>query len=234
MSSYRNFTIACLVVVVDQIVKLIVKMNMAIGQEFEVFGNIFKIHFIENPGAAFGLTIAHVYEAFLGIFMDDPYLSDATAKLILTLFSLFAVGFIIYYLHALRNMKTALPIYVSLILGGAIGNIIDRVFYGAWFAEMNDYEGGLLYGRVVDMFYLDIWQGYLPAWVPFLGNEYYSLWPIFNIADAAISVGIVAIIIFQKKLFMLPEDVQHPEASLESQVTPPATEANPVEESPKS
>jgi signal peptidase II len=206
VSSYRNFTIACLVVVVDQIVKLIVKMNMAIGQEFQVLGDVFKIHFIENPGAAFGLTISHVYEAFLGIFMDDPHLSDTTAKLILTLFSLFAVGFIIYYLHTLRNMKTALPIYVSLILGGAIGNIIDRVFYGSWFAEMNDYEGGLLHGRVVDMFYVDIWQGYLPSWVPFLGNEYYSLWPIFNIADAAISVGIVAIIVFQKKLFILDED----------------------------
>jgi len=191
------------VVVLDQISKLIIKLNMTIGQEINVLGDFFKIHFIENPGAAFGLTIAHVYEAFLGIFMDNPTLSDNAAKLILTLFSLFAVGFIIFYLHSLRNMKTALPIYVSLILGGAIGNIIDRVFYGHWFAEINDYEGGLLFGRVVDMFYVDIWQGYLPSWVPFLGNEYYSFWPIFNIADAAISVGIVAIIVFQRKLFLM-------------------------------
>lgn len=205
MSNYRNFIIVSLIILMDQIVKLIVKMNMVIGQEFKVLGDWFKIHFIENPGAAFGLTIANVYEAFLGIFTENPELSDHTAKLILTFFSLFAVGFIIYYLYTLKDNKTALPVFVSLILGGAIGNIIDRVFYGTWFAEMNDYEGGLFHGRVVDMFYLDIWQGYMPSWFPFIGNEYYSFWPIFNIADAAISVGIVAIIIFQKRFFAVEE-----------------------------
>lgn len=179
---------------------------MIIGQEIQVLGDFFKIHFIENPGAAFGLTIAHVYEAILGIFMDQPHLSDYTAKLILSVFSVVAVGFIVFYLRSLRGTKTSLPIFVSMILGGAIGNIIDRLFYGVWFSEMNDYEGGLFHGRVVDMFYVDIWQGYLPSWVPFIGNEYYSFWPIFNVADAAISVGIVAIIIFQKRLFVFPED----------------------------
>lgn len=206
MSRYRNFVIISLIVLIDQIVKLIVKMNMMIGQEIPVLADFFKIHFIENPGAAFGLTIAHVYEAVLGIFMENPELSDYTAKMILSIFSVVAVGFIIYYLRSLKGISTALPIYVSMILGGAIGNIIDRLFYGVWFSEMNDYEGGLFHGRVVDMFYLDIWQGYLPSWVPFIGNEYYSFWPIFNIADAAISVGIVAIIIFQKKLFVFEEN----------------------------
>lgn len=205
MSRYRNFIIISLIVLIDQIVKLIVKMNMMIGQEIPVLGDFFKIHFIENPGAAFGLTIAHVYEAILGIFMDNPELSDYTAKMILSVFSVVAVSFIIYYLRSLKGIPTALPIYVSMILGGAIGNIIDRLFYGVWFSEMNDYEGGLFHGRVVDMFYLDIWQGYLPSWVPLIGNEYYSFWPIFNIADAAISVGIVAIILFQKKLFVFEE-----------------------------
>jgi signal peptidase II len=206
VSRYRNFVIISLIVLIDQIVKLIVKMNMMIGQEIPVLADFFKIHFIENPGAAFGLTIAHVYEAVLGIFMENPELSDYTAKMILSIFSVVAVGFIIYYLRSLKGISTALPIYVSMILGGAIGNIIDRLFYGVWFSEMNDYEGGLFHGRVVDMFYLDIWQGYLPSWVPFIGNEYYSFWPIFNIADAAISVGIVAIIIFQKKLFVFEEN----------------------------
>jgi signal peptidase II len=205
VSRYRNFIIISLIVLIDQIVKLIVKMNMMIGQEIPVLGDFFKIHFIENPGAAFGLTIAHVYEAILGIFMDNPELSDYTAKMILSVFSVVAVSFIIYYLRSLKGIPTALPIYVSMILGGAIGNIIDRLFYGVWFSEMNDYEGGLFHGRVVDMFYLDIWQGYLPSWVPLIGNEYYSFWPIFNIADAAISVGIVAIILFQKKLFVFEE-----------------------------
>lgn len=206
MSRYRNFIIISLIVLTDQIVKLVVKMNMVIGQEIPVLGDFFKIHFIENPGAAFGLTIANVYEAIAGIFVADAHLSDYTAKLILSIFSVVAVGFIVYYLRTLRNTPTSLPVFVSMILGGAIGNIIDRLFYGVWFTEMNDYEGGLFHGRVVDMFYVDIWQGYLPSWVPFIGNEYYSFWPIFNIADAAISVGIVAIILFQKKLFVFPDD----------------------------
>lgn len=206
MSRYRNFIIISLIVLTDQIVKLVVKMNMVIGQEIPVLGDFFKIHFIENPGAAFGLTIANVYEAIAGIFVADAHLSDYTAKLILSIFSVVAVGFIVFYLRTLRNTPTALPVFVSMILGGAIGNIIDRLFYGVWFSEMNDYEGGLFHGRVVDMFYVDIWQGYLPSWVPLIGNEYYSFWPIFNIADAAISVGIVAIILFQKRLFVFPED----------------------------
>ncbi|MCS7073280.1 MAG: lipoprotein signal peptidase [Bacteroidia bacterium] len=197
--------IAFLVVVLDQIVKLIVKFNMQLGQEYKVIGNLFKIHFIENPGAAFGLTISNLYE----IFTASP-LPEETGKLILSIFSILAVGFIAYYLKTISNQQTKLPLFMALILGGAVGNIIDRVFYGVWFASMNDYEGGFLYGRVVDMFYLDIWKGHLPDWIPIIGGEYYSFWPIFNIADAAISIGIVAILWFQKDFF------QHSETELPS------------------
>lgn len=224
MKTYKYFAIACIIVVIDQIVKLIVKLNMSLGQEIPVIGDVFKLHFIENPGAAFGLTIAHVYEGIAGLFLTEPHLSDVTAKLILTLFSIFAVGFIIYYLYLLRNQKTALPLWISLILGGAIGNIIDRVFYGAWFASLNDYEGGWLYGRVVDMFYVDIWQGYLPHWIPGIGGEYYSFWPIFNVADAAISVGIVAILVFQHRLFSNPIPTPSEPTEVETKGTEPLAE----------
>lgn len=190
----RYLLLALGVIVLDQGVKLLVKTQMHLGQEFKVLGDFFKIHFIENPGAAFGVT----FSAF-GI--NDP----VTAKLLLTLFSLLAVSAIIYYLFTIRHTRTGLPIWVAIILGGALGNIIDRVFYGVWFGEVNAYEGGLLFGQVVDMFYIDIWKGDLPSWVPFIGGQYYSFWPIFNIADAAISVGIVAILIWQKRLFARPD-----------------------------
>ncbi|MBX3103315.1 MAG: signal peptidase II [Bacteroidetes bacterium] len=216
MRSFRYYLwVALLVIGADQVIKLLVKTQMQLHDEFPVIGDLFKIHFIENPGAAFGMTFAHLFDS-LG--------ADA-AKILLTLVSLIAVSAIIWYLHKIRNFNTYLPLWVAIILGGALGNIIDRVFYGVWFEEINRYEGGLFYGQVVDMFYIDIWQGVLPTWIPFFGGEYYSLWPVFNFADAAISVGIVAILIWQKKLF--PQQVspvpagadKHPSVQLPEEQT---------------
>ena len=201
--SFRFYLlIALAVIVVDQLIKLWVKTQMQLHDEFPVLGDLFKIHFIENPGAAFGMTFSHVFGS-LG--------ADA-AKMLLTGISLVAVSAIIWYLFKIRHFPTLLPLMVAVILGGALGNIIDRVFYGVWFEEINRYEGGLFYGQVVDMFYLDIWQGILPDWIPFFGGEYYSLWPVFNLADAAISVGIVAILIWQKRLFPQPTPEATPAA----------------------
>ncbi len=183
------------VVILDQLTKLVVKWNMHLGEEIKIIGDFFKIHFTENPGAAFGVTLSNL---FLGAITEE------TAKALLSVLSVFLVGGIVYYLYKIKDQKTNLPYWVALILGGAIGNIIDRLFYGIWFAKMNDYEGGFLHGRVVDMFYFDIYQGILPDWIPIWGGTYMALWPIFNIADTAISVGIVAIIVFQKSLF--PEE----------------------------
>jgi signal peptidase II len=168
-----------------------VKLNMPLGQEIPILGDFFKIHFIENPGAAFGMTIDKIFSG----------LSPEIGKLILSLFSLIAVSGIVFFLHKAAAQRNKLPLWVSFILGGAIGNIIDRVFYGIWFAEINEYEGGFMHGRVVDMFYLDIWQGVLPESIPIFGGAYLFLWPIFNVADAAISVGIVFILIYQKQYF---------------------------------
>jgi signal peptidase II len=212
----KYLLIALAVVVLDQAVKLVVKFNMGMNQEIHVLGNFFKIHFIENPGAAFGLTIS-------GLFENVMHVNETTGKLILTVFSLLLAGLIGYFLYTVSTYPTKLPFFTALILGGAIGNIIDRVFYGVWFTGMNDYEGGLLHGRVVDMFYLDIWKGTLPEWLPLWGGNYYELWPIFNIADSAISIGIVAVLLFQKRFFAHPAPAAP--VAPEAQPTAPAEPA---------
>ena len=96
---------------------------------------------------------------------------------------------------------------MALILGGAIGNVLDSTFYGI-LLDNAPYSSSTpwFHGQVVDMFYIDIWEGILPNWIPFLGGQYYSLWPIFNIADASIFCGVAVILIFQKKFF--PSDEQ--------------------------
>lgn len=178
------------VVMIDQIVKLTVKFNMQPGEDIAVLGESLHINFIENRGAAFGLTIADLFHK-IGVPM-----SEDTAKVLLTLFSIGAVVVIVALLQQVRNYRSALPFFLAMILGGALGNIIDRVFYGVWFSGMNWYEGGLFHGRVVDMFYVDWYQG--EVW----GIDV-NLWPVFNIADLAISIGIVAIVLFQRRFFKI-------------------------------
>jgi signal peptidase II len=177
-----------MVVIIDQVVKLGVKLTMQPYEEVRVLGDFFRINYIENKGAAFGLTIRDLM-AKVGVSM-----SDETAKLSLTMFSILAVVVILYLLQRVRDSRTSLPYFLALILGGAIGNIVDRAFYGVWFAGINDYEGGLLHGRVVDMFYFDLVHGNV------LGLEL-NLLPVFNVADAAITVGIIAIVFFQRRFF---------------------------------
>lgn len=206
----KYFLIALLVIVIDQITKLIVKFNMELGEEIHVIGDFFKIHFIENKGAAFGLTVGSIFQNF------GVHMTEETSKLILSIFSIIAVCFIGYFLYKLADHKSPLPYFVALIFGGALGNIIDRTFYGVFFESMNNYEGGLFHGRVVDMFYFDIWYGTLPEWLPFMGGELYSLWPIFNVADSAISVGIVVILIFQGKFFKMDAKAQEGSGSISS------------------
>ncbi|MCI4669283.1 MAG: signal peptidase II [Bacteroidia bacterium] len=199
----KLFSISLIVIVVDQIVKLLVKFNMEKGDagQIKILGDFFKLHFIENNGAAFGLTLT---ELFNNIGLD---MSESTGKLILSLFSILAVSAIGVVLYRLKDHKSALPIFIALIFGGALGNIIDRTFYGIWFADINDYTGSLFYGRVVDMFYLDIWKGYLPdwKWFPLFNGQYTALWPIWNVADASISIGITVILLFQGRFFKQDE-----------------------------
>jgi len=186
---------------------------MDLGEEIHVLGDFFKIHFIENKGAAFGMTIDSLVRP-LGI-----DISPETSKLILSIFSLIALVLIGVFLYRLSSHRSPLPTFVALIFGGAMGNIIDRTFYGTFFQSINEYPGGIFHGRVVDMFYFDIWKGYLPDWMPLIGGEYYSFWPIFNIADSAISIGIVVILIFQGRFFKMDELAKTPTINKTSSVS---------------
>lgn len=171
-----------LVLLADQVLKIWIKTNMFLGQEFKIFGDWFIIHFTENNGMAFGLE-------FGGEF----------GKLALSLFRVIAVAGIGYGLHYMikRKYHRGLILNVALIFAGALGNIIDSVFYGVFFK----YET-LFHGRVVDMLYFPIVNGTFPSWFPFWGGEPFEFFrPVFNIADAAISVGVVMILIFQKRYF---------------------------------
>ncbi len=162
---------------------------MYLGQTKSMIGNWFFLHFTENNGMAFGVELGGI-----------------TGKLILTAFRLLAVAGIIWYLIKQVNSKAnkGLIICISLILAGAIGNIIDSVFYGVWFTDYVTYDdkGKFFLGRVVDMLYFPIIETRYPSWFPFWGGQDLTFFrPIFNIADASISSGVIAIIVFQKKFF---------------------------------
>ena len=171
-----------LVLLADQFLKTWIKTNMYVGQEFKIIGNWFIIHFTENNGMAFGME-------FGGEF----------GKLALSLFRIAAVAGIGYGLHYLIQHKyhRGLILNVALIFAGALGKIIDSVFYGKIYGYST-----LFHGRVVDMFYFPILEGVFPSWVPIWGGEDYIFFrPVFNIADAAISVGVIVILILQKTYF---------------------------------
>lgn len=192
------------VLFIDQSVKIWIKTHMKIGDEFSIAGNWFLIHFIENNGMAFGVE-----------------LGGEIGKLILSSFRIFAVIAIGYYLVKLckkSETPVGLIVSVSLILAGALGNILDSAFYGLFFNEsythvasfMPESGGyaGFLHGKVVDMLYFPIIEGRFPSWVPIWGNEFYMFFrPVFNIADSAITIGIGLIIFFQKSFFVEEEDV---------------------------
>jgi len=152
-----------------------------------VFGDWFKLNFTENNGMAFGIEIPGLY-----------------GKLFLTLFRIIFV--ILGFLYLLKQSSVALKggflVCVALIIAGALGNIIDSVFYGIWFKDMNYYDGGYFYGRVVDMLHFPLFSGTFPSWMPKIGGDSFTFFsPVFNIADTAISTGVISIFVFQKRYF---------------------------------
>lgn len=195
----RNWAwvIIILIIIVDQIVKFYIKLDMTIGEEIVVIPNWFRIHFIENEGMAFGWSFGEFW-----------------GKLFLTLFRLAIVPLFGVYLYKLIKRKASKWVIVamSMIIAGALGNIIDCVFYGKIFsastvnqvATLFPHEGGyagLLFGKVVDMFYFPIFECIIPSWIPIFGGTYFSFFDyIFNVADASISVGFVFLLLFYKKL----------------------------------
>lgn len=206
---YRHVIwIVVLVLVVDQALKFWIKTHMNFSQEHIIFPNWFRIHFTENPGMAYGLELGGEW-----------------GKVLLTLFRLVAVVIGFYYMKTLVKQQhhTGLLICGALILAGAAGNLIDSMFYGLIFSETNFYDvatflpkgggyAGFLHGKVVDMLYFPVYRGYLPTWIPFKGGDYFVFFnPIFNIADAAISVGVITILVFQKRFFYKHNEKQSAE-----------------------
>lgn len=187
---YIFYLISLLVIGLDQAVKMAVHFNMTKGSQgqIHIFGDWFKLHYLTNPGMAFGMEIG---------FIDN-------GKLVLSIFRLGAMVLIGYYLYILYKKENSkgLLICIAMILGGAIGNLVDSIFYGVWLdnAPFNA-PTPWFYGQVVDMFYIDIWEGRIADWVPILGGDYMALWPVFNVADASIFLGITFILIFQKRYF---------------------------------
>lgn len=195
MSLKKAYLIVILVLLADQISKIYIKTHFMLDEEVKVF-DWFRIHFIENDGMAWGAEIPGSY-----------------GKLILTLFRIVAVGGIGWWLYdsVKKNLSPYLIVSIALILAGAFGNIIDSVFYGLIFDHSvgqtatlfsDKPYGTVFYGKVVDMFYFPIWSGNLPAWLPIWGGKFFTFFnAIFNVADAAISVGVGILIVFNKKAF---------------------------------
>lgn len=185
----KYFAISLMVILLDQAVKMIVHFNMVKGPggEIKVFGSWFKLHYLTNPGMAFG--------------MELPFDNSKVVLTVFRIIAMFAIGYYLYYLHS-KKASRGLLVCVGLILGGAIGNLIDSIFYGVWINNAPfDAPSPWFYGQVVDMFYIDIWEGYIADWVPLLGGDFIALWPVFNIADASIFCSIIIILIYQKRYF---------------------------------
>ncbi|MCR5888095.1 lipoprotein signal peptidase [Hymenobacter sp. J193] len=200
MKYWKYYLVALLVIVIDQLSKWAVHRYMPLGVagEIPVLGDWFKLHYTLNPGMAFGVEL------------PPPY-----GKVLLTSFRLVAVTGIAYYIYRLWKQRApqGLLVCVAMILGGALGNVIDSIFYGILYnnAPFNA-PTPWFHGQVIDMLYVDIYEGFLPASWPLVGGSHVSLWPIFNIADSAIFVGVALILLFQSRFFVHPDNV-HPLAA---------------------
>jgi len=192
----KIFFTAFILILLDQILKIWIKTHYILGEESRIF-DWFIIHFTENNGMAFGIEFG-----------------GYTGKKILTLFRIIVVGIGIKYVFNLTKKIFSNGALISLgfIIGGAIGNIIDSSFYGIIFNESYNNvasffpEGGgyssLLHGKVVDMFYFPLMNSHFPNWLPIWGGEHFIFFrPVFNIADAGISIGIFMILLFYRKEF---------------------------------
>ncbi|MCM4166712.1 Lipoprotein signal peptidase [Arenibacter antarcticus] len=204
MTLKKSLFIIILILLIDQVSKIYIKTHFVLGESIDVF-NWFKILFIENEGAAWGTKLSDIFP-----------ISDKVGKLILTIFRLFAIVGIGYWLFDTikKNSSKTLIIAVSLIFAGALGNILDSVFYGMIFNDSYSQVatvfsaepyGSIFHGKVVDMLYFPMIDVLWPDWVPFVGgNNFRFFEPVFNIADMAISTGVGILIVFNKKAFGHP------------------------------
>ena len=200
-SPYKYFLLSLALIALDQTVKMLVHHYMAPGfaGQINLVGGWLKLHYVLNPGMAFGMQLGYEY-----------------GKLILSVFRLVAMVGIGYYLVFLaqRGAPNGLLWAMAMILAGAVGNVIDSTFYGVL---LNNAPYGAptpwFHGQVIDMIFFDVWEGFIPEWVPIWGGSYYST-PIFNIADSCIFIGVCLILFFQRRFFgeppadegLLPDD----------------------------
>ncbi len=200
MKGRNVFLIIFLIVLADQVLKIFIKTHYHVGESHSVIGNWFRLYFIENEGMAYGWKFGGEW-----------------GKMILSLFRLAAVIFGVYYLMQIikKRYHPGFIVCVALIFAGALGNLIDSMFYGIIFEEsyLNGSNvakifpekgyAGFFHGKVVDMLYFPIIRNaHFPSWFPFWGGEEFEFFrPIFNLADAAISSGVIAILLFQKRFF---------------------------------
>ncbi len=203
--SYWAILVILIVLVIDQASKIYIKTHYEYGGGFDILGLKWaKIYFVENKGMAYGLELGGQY-----------------GKLLLSLFRIAMIMVLIYILTKLiqANEKLSLVISFSLIIAGALGNIIDSAFYGMIFSETPRFHGGVahlfpqkggyagfLHGKVVDMLYFPMIDIYLPDWVPFWGGERFIFFqPVFNIADSAITIGVISLLLFNRSFFINKE-----------------------------
>lgn len=223
----RNvFLFVAIIIVADQALKIWIKTSYPTGEVLRVFGLSWaRLHFIENPGMAWGWKFG-----------------NETGKMILTLFRFAAVIFGTWYLSKIVKQKHSrgFIICAALIYAGALGNLIDSMFYGLIFDKGLHYDASIheyvtysgvasfsssgyasfLHGSVVDMLYFPIIKSHFPSWLPVIGGDDFEFFsPIFNIADASISVGVITLLIFQKRFFKKHQKQEHPVAETNAEVS---------------
>ena len=190
MEHVKYYIISLFIVLMDQISKLMVHLNMQLGEEIPVMGDWFKLHYVLNPGIAFGIEFDFGY-----------------GKLLLTVFRILAAAGIAYYIYYLAQRKAhrMLLLSLSLILAGATGNVIDSTFYGVILDNAPlDAISPWFHGQVVDMLYFPIYNGTFPEWLPVWGNQSFQFFrPVFNLADASIFIGVTFMLVLQNR-FTIP------------------------------
>lgn len=227
--SYQVFLVIALVLFIDQALKVYIKTHFCYNQDMPMFGlDWARLHFVENEGMAFGITFGWEY-----------------GKLLLSVFRILMVGGLIWYIRLLiqADAPTGFLLSVGLITAGALGNIIDSAFYGliftesmyhdcipAQFAAFGEGYSSFLHGKVVDMLYFPITWLHVPDWLPWIGgDEFLFFSPIFNIADASITSGVLSILFFQRRFFR--EGLSHhPEGDIAPVAEPDFNPEAPPEE----